>query len=149
MLLHFESVSMKNRKEMEALQVYPAQCGFIESVSECLCEADQASSWHPEGICDGQMLIGFAMYGYFESPPPGRLWLDRLLIDKTHQGKGYGRASIRALLEKLHREYDSREVYLSVYENNKKAVSLYQQIGFRFNGQYDTKGEKIMVYVFE
>ena len=118
MLLHFESVSMKNRKEMEALQVYPAQCGFIESVSECLCEADQASSWHPVGICDGQMLIGFAMYGY-------------------------------ALLEKLHREYDSREVYLSVYENNKKAVSLYQQIGFRFNGQYDTKGEKIMVYVFE
>ena len=26
------------------------------------------------------------------------------------------------------------------------AISLYQQVGFHFNGEYDTKGEKIMVY---
>ena len=148
MLLHFESVCMKNRKDIETLQVFPAQSGFIESVSECLSEADKVNQWKPVGIYDGPILIGFAMYGYFKSPLPARLWLDRFLIDKNHQGKGYGKASVRALLEKLHKEFNSSEAYLSVYENNTAAIALYRQIGFCFNGEYDTKGEKIMVYVF-
>lgn len=147
-MLHFEPIGTENRKEAERLQVFPAQAGFIESVRECLLEADGAGQWRPVGICDGEALVGFAMYGYFASPSPGRLWLDRLLIDKVHQGKGYGKAAVLALLEKLHREYDSPQVYLSVYENNTAAIALYRQVGFRFTGEYDTKGEKMMVYRF-
>lgn len=148
MLLHFEPVCTGNRKEIEQLQVFPAQAGFIESVEECLQEADQASEWRPVGIYDGSALVGFAMYGCFSAPPPGRLWLDRLLIGKAHQGKGYGKASVLALLEKLHREYGSRQVHLSVYQENAAAIALYRQVGFRFTGEYDTKGEKMMVYTF-
>lgn len=36
MILHFEPVFPENRKDMEALQLYPEQSGFIESVAECL-----------------------------------------------------------------------------------------------------------------
>lgn len=148
MQLHFEPVCAKNRNESEKLQVFPEQYGFIESVSECLSEADEATQWKPIGIYNGTLLIGFAMYGYFPLPSPGRLWLDRLLIDKAHQGKGYGKASVIALLETMRKEYNSREIYLSVYGSNTAAVSMYRQIGFRFTGEYDTKGEKIMVYTF-
>lgn len=148
MLLHFEPVCSGNRKEIEQLQVFPAQAGFIESVRECLREADEASQWKPVGIYDGKNLVGFAMYGYFQSPPPARLWLDRLLIDRAHQGKGYGKAAVLALLEKLRREYGRPQVYLSVYADNAAAIALYRQVGFCFNGEYDTKGEKMMVYTF-
>ncbi len=148
MQLHFRPVDIKNRAEAEKLSVFPCQKGFIESVSQCLAEADADSRWKPTLIYDGTTPVGFAMYGYFENPPPGQLWLDRLLIDKNYQGQGYGKAAALALLEKLSGEYRCRTVYLSAYENNTAAISLYRQIGFDFNGEYDAKGEKIMVYVF-
>lgn len=97
---------------------------------------------------DRTILIGFAMYGYFPEPVPGQLWPDRLLIDKKHQGKGYGKQAVLLLLDRLHTEYQSGTVYLSVYENNPHAVKLYQQIGFKFNGKYDSKGERVMEYHF-
>ena len=70
------------------------------------------------------------------------------LRDKRYQGKGYGKQAVLSLLDRLHTEYQSGTVYLSVYENNPHAIKLYQQIGFRFNGKYDSKGEHIMEYHF-
>lgn len=147
--LHFELVNDENRKEVESLTVFSEQAGFIESVNECLQEAGELELWRPVGIYDSDTLIGFAMYGYFPEPTPGQLWLDRLLIDKKYQGKGYGKQAVFSLLDRLHAEYQSDTVYLSVYENNPRAIRLYQQIGFRFNGKYDTKGEHIMEYHFK
>lgn len=150
MKLHFDPVCPENRKEVEALQLHPEQTGFIESVTECMAEADECKQWQPVGIYDSKTLVGFSMYGYFDRPlPDGRLWLDRLLIDKKHQGKGYGKAAVLALLENFRREYSCHRVYLSVYENNLPAIALYEQIGFYFTGEYDTKGEKMMVYDFK
>lgn len=146
--LHFKLVSDENRKEVEGLTVSSEQTGFIESVRECLQEADEFELWRPVGIYDNDTLIGFAMYGYFSEPAPGQLWLDRLLIDKRYQGKGYGKQAVLMLLDRLHAEYQSGTVYLSVYENNPHAIKLYQQIGFQFNGKYDSKGEHIMEYHF-
>ena len=87
------------------------------------------------------------MYGYFNEPLPyGELWLDRLLIDKKYQKKGYGKMAISALIQKIIKEYNCKKIYLSVYDVNKIAIHIYQKMGFYFNGKYDTKGEKIMVY---
>ena len=122
------------------MTVFSEQAGFIESVSECLREADELELWRPVGIYDSDTLIGFAMYGYFPEPAPGQLWLDRSLIDKRYQGKGYGKQAVLSLLDRLHTEYQSGTVYLSVYENNPHAIKLYQQIGFRFNRKYDSRG---------
>ena len=146
--LHFEAVNSRNRAEVEHLEVFAEQSGFIESVTQCLQEADKLELWRPVGIYDRGMLIGFAMYGYFPEPAPGQVWLDRLLIDKKYQGKGYGKQAVLALLDKLRTEYQRDTVYLSVYENNPHAIQLYQQIGFHFNGEYDTNGERVMVYSF-
>ena len=98
--LHFKSVNAENRREVEGLTVFSEQAGFIESVSECLREADELELWRPVGIYDSDTLIGFAMYGYFPEPAPGQLWLDRLLIDKRYQGKGYGKQAVLSLLDR-------------------------------------------------
>lgn len=145
--LHFEPINQANRREAEELQTLPGQAGFIESVSECMAEADERKEWKPVGIYDGDLLVGFAMYGYFgDLQPEEGLWLDRLLIDGRYQGKGYGKSAAMGLLERLRQEYGNKQVYLSVYGSNVAAISLYEQLGFRFNGKLDTKGEKIMVY---
>ncbi|MDD3394400.1 MAG: GNAT family N-acetyltransferase [Anaerotignum sp.] len=147
MNLHFEPITSKNRKQTEALSLFPEQVSFIESVAECLKEAEVAPEWKTVGIYGDCTLIGFAMYGYFHEPLPyGEVWLDRMLIDKKFQRKGYGKAAVLALLKKLSIEYDCNKIYLSVYDVNKPAICLYKQIGFYFNGEFDTKGERIMVY---
>ena len=83
MNITFKPVTEENRAEVLKLKVGKEQEHFIESVQQCLEEADQRKSWRPVGIYHGEELVGFAMYGFFwEYFPAGRVWMDRLLIDK-------------------------------------------------------------------
>ena len=100
MNLHFEPITSENRATALNLKIAGSQHGFIESVEQCLSEADRCKRWHPVGIYDGDTMVGFAMYGFFlwQYLPFGRLWMDRLLIDEKYQGKGYGTAAFSVLL---------------------------------------------------
>lgn len=151
MKLHLEPVTAQNREEILRLGVLPGQKGYIETVAQCMEEAGEYGGWRPVGIYDGDLPVGFSMYGFFreEYPPEGRLWLDRLLIDARFQGRGYGRAALEALQERLSREYPEKDVYLSVIEGNDVATRLYEQYGFRFIGEKDIHGEDVMVRVWD
>ena len=147
MPLHLEPVTPADRQAVLALHTAPGQEGFVETVAQCLEEADHTRCWRPVAIYDGSTLIGFAMYGFFwQYFPCGRLWLDRLLIDARYQGQGYGKAALTLLLDRLAHEYPRRrKMYLSVVKANLPAICLYQKFGFHFTGELDTHGEKVMV----
>lgn len=151
MELFLKPVTDENMEAVLSLKVAEGQEGFIETPAECMKEAKECPNWRPCGIyvkngLGEESLAGFAMYGYFEDHGrKGRLWMDRLLIDKAFQGKGYGKRALRLILERLRREYSCDEIYLSVYDNNPVAVHMYESFGFAFNGEKDTLGEDIMV----
>ena len=142
----FKPVTAENKKEVLNLRIAGSQKGFVETVKQCLDEAAQWSFWRPVGIyADGQ-LVGFAMYCMWEEKGlENRVWMDRLLIDKRFQGRGYGKACLPILLDKIKKEYNCEKIYLSVVEGNQTAIHLYQEFGFHFNGETDIHGEKIMV----
>lgn len=149
MELHFEPIIPSNREQVLELKTAAGQEGYVESVAECLAEADKRSCWRPVGIYDGELLVGFAMYGFFwEYLPFGHVWLDRLMIDGRYQGQGYGKAALKGLLARLYKEYGRRKIYLSVIDGNNTAIDLYKSFGFRFNGRKDLHGERIMVCRF-
>ncbi len=75
MLLKFEPVCRKDRKDIEALQMFPSQSGYIESVVECLEEADWIREWRPVGIYDEEVLVGFAMYGFLNRQRKESGWI--------------------------------------------------------------------------
>lgn len=146
MHIHFEPVTEMNREAILALEIHENQKGFIESIEDCLLEASKIKCWRPVGIYDDTSLIGFAMYGFFwQYLPFGRVWLDRFLIDKRYQGYGYGKAVFPLLVQRLQQEYGRKKLYLSVTKDNAVAAHLYQQFGFRYNGQRDIHGEHVMV----
>ena len=66
--------------------------------------------------------------------------MDRLLIDEKYQGKGYGKAALHLLLERLRKEYGRKKIYLSVIEGNDVAAGMYKNAGFRFTGRRDLHG---------
>lgn len=148
MHLSFEPISDENREEALRLRIAREQEGFVETVAQCLKEARHCRRWRPVAIMDGHALVGFSMYGYFFWPylPFGRLWLDRLLIDEAFQGRGYGKAALSGLVDRLSHEYRCSKIYLSVYPENLAAIRLYESYGFHFNGQKDVHGESVMVY---
>ena len=149
MNLTIRPVTSENRREVLALSVQETQKGFIETTAQCLEEADSLPLWRPVGLYDGELLVGFAMYGFWKyEGRDGRVWLDRLLIDRRYQGRGYGKAALQTLLARIRREYDRPAVYLSLYAENAVAARLYERFGFRYNGELDQHGERVMVLDF-
>lgn len=142
-------VTKENRSMVEALEVFPNQKNFIESVKECLEEADLLKEWNPVCISDRGILVGFAMYGDLCEEEYSGVWFDRLLIDQKYQGQGYGKRALEIILKEMRKQYPNKDIYLSVYEENQIAISLYKSHGFRFSGKTDTKGEKIMILTRE
>lgn len=146
MEIHSVPITRANREQALALEILPEQRGYIETVEQCLAEADRCRRWRAVGLLDGGSMIGFAMYGFFfwESFPRGRLWLDRFLIDCRYQGQGYGSGALAYLLALLAEKYPKKDVYLSVIRGNERAARLYQKFGFRFTGERDIHGEDVM-----
>ncbi|WP_291651218.1 GNAT family N-acetyltransferase [Clostridium sp.] len=145
MNLVIKEINDKNYNEALRLKVKKIQENFIETVEECLNEAKQLSLWRPVGIYNYNELIGFAMYGLWENEGTnGRVWLDRFMIGDEFQGRGYGSESLKLILNRIYNEYKRNEIYLSIYENNYLAIKMYEKFGFKFNGELDINGEKIM-----
>ena len=138
-------VTKENRAAAEQLSVAENQKDFIETVAECLREADEIPDWEPVVILDGETMVGFSMYGYMRMEKRPRLWFDRLLIDRRYQRRGYGRKTVEAMLERMRAEYPGKDIYTSAYADNHIAISLYESFGFRVNGEKDINGEKVMV----
>lgn len=146
MKIEFVNISEENRSIALSLDVSSEQKSFIESVSDCLKEAESNSLWHPILIKLDDFYVGFAMYGLFkEEGEGGRAWLDRFLIDEKHQGHGYSKLILPELMSKIKKEFSCNEIYLSIYEKNSVALRLYQRFGFDFNGELDINGEKVMI----
>lgn len=142
-------IAVVNEDNLEAilnLKVSSAQKGFIETTKECIDEAKEEPHFEPAGLYINNELVGFAMYGNFPYPDDyGRVWLDRFLIDVKHQGKGYSVPLIKALIQFLKDKYHHNAVYLSIYEDNERALKIYKDLGFEFNGEKDINGELVMV----
>lgn len=140
-------VDDQNRSVLLAITPAPGQEGFVESPAQCLADAAACPHYRPLGIYLGEEPVGFAMVGFFPGEGEmgeGRVWMDRLLIDAPHQGRGLGRAAMTALLTHLEGAYGNTPVYLSLYTENTAALSLYETFGFAPNGEWDENGEQIL-----
>ncbi len=129
------------------LSVHEEQSHFIENSAQCLNDAKNDAynmKWNFYGIYTNNILIGFAMHGKNRLLFLPQVWLDRFMIDKKYQGKGYGKKSIELIVQKLYDEYNCKKIYLSVHENNVNAIELYKKLGFKKTMLKEPKGERIM-----
>lgn len=140
----FKDINETNEDMVRNIKLNPNQEGFIETVEECLREANEYKEWCPVAIYNDDEVIGFAMYGSFG--PNRDTWIDRIMIDKKYQGKGYGKSAMLNLIEIVSKKYGVDTVYLSIIEENRIAYELYKSIGFEYINEKDINGELIFKY---
>jgi diamine N-acetyltransferase len=89
------------------------------------------------------MVVGFYSFIYYPGPIHFCA-IGGLLIDKVHQGKGYGRAALVDFLAWEKRKHaECSDVFLTVHPRNSVAAQLYSSLGFVKTGDR-TDGEEVM-----
>ncbi|WP_345240243.1 GNAT family N-acetyltransferase [Pontibacillus salipaludis] len=143
--VYFKDIDDTNEYKVRQIKLKYGQEKFIETVDECLREADDYHEWQPVAIYCDEEVIGFAMYGSFG--PNKDTWIDRIMIDEKSQGKGYGKIAMIKLIDIVSNEYGVNVIYLSITEDNRTAYSLYKSIGFEFMNERDlNNGELLFKY---
>lgn len=142
--MYFRDIDNTNECIVRNIKLKPGQEKFIETVDECLKEANTYHEWHPVAIYYDEEVIGFAMYGSFGTNKD--TWIDRIMIDEKYQGKGLGKMAMTKLIDIVSKEYGVNVIYLSIIEENRKAYSLYKSLGFEFMNERDPNGELIFKY---
>lgn len=75
--------------------------------------------------------------------PPNVACLWRLMIDASHQGRGYGKQAM-ALAFAQARRWRRQTLHLSVSENEGNALAFYRRFGLEPTGQVDD-GELVLI----
>ncbi|HEY1389496.1 MAG TPA: GNAT family N-acetyltransferase [Ktedonobacterales bacterium] len=90
--------------------------------------------WAPYAIYAGGMMVGFFALAY-EPDTSNHSWLFHFFIDQRYQGRGYGRAAMRRIIEMVGQEYPRRRgLQLTVHPENLAAQRLYTAAGFQPTG---------------
>ena len=137
-------VDENNYRSVIALDVGPGQERFVARNVNSIAESKVYPYLIPAAVYSDDELVGFALYG--RDPETGKYWIVRLMVDAAHQGKGYGRAAVLALIEKIQALPECGEIYLSLVPGNEAAEGLYQSVGFERTGEIED-GEIVMRYV--
>ena len=126
-------VTAENWRDVADLEVAAEQQAFVAPVSRYLCLCNYGGVWRPLAIVAGEQAVGFVMWAV--DPDDGSGWIGGLVIGREHQRRGYGRAAVLALLERLRREQGCPTAALSYAADNAAARGLYASLGFVETGE--------------
>ncbi|MBG9944437.1 GNAT family N-acetyltransferase [Brevibacillus formosus] len=142
MSLSIREITKENWRQIACLTVTKGQHAFIESNAFSIAQSGFEPEWVSCGLYDKDIAVGYAMHGI--EVENGRIWLDRFMIDVSHQGKGYAKKFLHMLVEEMCRRYSCTRIYLSIHPENEFARKLYESFGFTSNGEMDGP-EEVMV----
>lgn len=136
-------ITAENWLDCISLQLTEAQeaAGFLSPNTFSLAQAHYEPWLMPVGLYHGETMVGFALWGRWPETNipaharPGVACILRFMIDRQHQGQGYGQASLNALIAQIRAQPDCREVELSVDPTNPAAIHVYTKAGFQPSGQ--------------
>ena len=159
-MIHLEKIDSQNVWDVLDLKLRREQKNFVASNEISIVQAytaiGTACSAFPFAIYNDKKVVGFLMIGFNEAAlyeldgeeAPSALKnnysLWRLMIDKRHQGRGYGRQAILQALDFVRTWPCGKAEYCEVsYEpDNEVGAKLYASLGFLVNGEMD--GDEIV-----
>lgn len=133
-------VTAEDRARALAVRRGPGDDRFVASVEKSFADALQSPEASPRfwTIADGDEVVGFVMISdgvpaaTIEADPTiiGPYFLWRLLIDEHHQRRGYGTATLDALVAYLRDRPGATELYTSCVPGDGTPQPFYERYGF-------------------
>jgi len=141
MNITLREITMANFRECLTLELDERQKNFVASNMYSLAEAKADGVSNPRAVYADEQLVGFIMYDFNTDEKRG--YITRLMVDKGHQGHGYGRAAMQQVIDRFKANPDCREIYTSVDPENDVAKGLYVRLGFTLTGEV-VDGEAVL-----
>jgi diamine N-acetyltransferase len=113
--------------------------GNLYSIAESHFDPDA----RPRAVYAGKRVVGFLMYDVQRTRGKARVAsIYRFMIDRRHQGKGYGRVALGKALEEISAIARIKRVSIRYMRENPVAKPFYASFGFKEVGK-DRDGEVI------
>lgn len=132
-MIRLAEIDKSNWLALAKLSVQDSQKGFVADNSVSMAQAHYEEGNFPLGIYVDDVPVGFCMYGRDEESCEH--WIIRLMIDKRHQSKGFGRGAMSQLVARMRKEFGEVPIYLSFEPENAWGRSLYESLGFVPDGR--------------
>lgn len=139
MSIRLGQITRENWYECSQLEVKPEQRPFVTSNLLCIAEMQFYPSWGAYAIYYKDQMVGFVMYEHDQEQD--KWWISALMIAADHQGKGYGRAAVQALIPRM-MQRGCREIWVGYADDNIPARALYSGLGFTEVG-LDDEGDMV------
>ncbi|PFG40995.1 diamine N-acetyltransferase [Georgenia soli] len=133
-------ITRENLRTTLQLEVSPDQREFVAPVGDSIAEAHYAGdvAWY-RAIYAGEEAVGFVMI--VDDPAHEHYYLWRLLVDHRHQGRGYGAAAMREVVDYVRSRPGARRLGTSYHGEAGGPAGFYERIGFVPTGEVDDDGE--------
>lgn len=132
-MITLKGIDFTNFSTIINMKVTDDQTDFVASNVYSLAQAKAIPECIPLAVYDGDTPAGFVMYAM--DMDDREYWICRLMIDKPHQGKGYGGQAMQALLELIQKDSTHHLIYISFEPENHRAQALYESLGFVPDGR--------------
>lgn len=134
-MITFRNITRENFDAVISLEVSEKQLAFMESPLYSLAECTFEDSFIAKAIYNNETVVGFILY-YFVEDDPDYVFVHRLMIDKSQQGKGFGKGALLAGMDIFKEEFPSIGcVELMHYPDNKTGAAVYESLGFECTGE--------------
>ncbi len=135
-----KSVTSRNWEAVAGLELARDQRDLVASNIYSLAESKFDSAAQPRAIYAGNRVVGFLMYDVSRNGK--KAFIYRFMIDRAHQGKGYGRAALAEAIKEIAKVSGMKKVSICYMAGNRVARAFYAGFGFREVGR-DADGEVI------
>lgn len=126
--VRLKPVDEDNIRAICRLQASDTQRKDVLDNATSLAESLFYSHLRSRGIYVGEEPVGFLMWE--DKPEDGSYFLWRLMVDKNHQNKGYGREALLQLIELVRKRPGARELKTSFVPGPEGPEGFYRRLGF-------------------
>lgn len=130
---NFEAVIKLDLHEHQRKFVAPN----VHSLAECYLYRKNEDVF-PYAVQDGKTIVGFLLLDLDFEEKEMMIW--RMMVDKQYQGKGYGRQTVQAVIERFENDPDHTVLIADYVKGNEAMGGLLRNLGFKddsFNDEFN------------
>lgn len=146
-MIQFVPINKDNYEKVLKLKVEDSQSKFVapnvRSLADCYYYRENGDVF-PYAIQDKEEVVGFILIDLDEEEKEFMIW--RMMIDKNHQGKGYGRQTIQKVIAMAKEQKECKVLIADYVKGNEVMGKLLRSEGFKDNSFNKKWNEHVLHY---